>query len=52
MSRSYDMRLKVVVVQPGLSQSEASDSQLRLLAVTERYLSDTYGIEFVAVGRA
>lgn len=52
MSRRYDMRLKVFVVQPGLSQSEASDSQLRLLAVTERYLSDTYGIEFVAVGRA
>jgi len=52
MSRGYDVRLKVFVVQPGLSQKDASDSQLRLLAVTERYLSDTYGIPFVAVGRA
>lgn len=52
MSRRSDMRLKVFVVQPGLSQNGASESQLRLLAVTERYLSDTYGIEFVAMGRA
>jgi hypothetical protein len=52
MSRRYDLRLKVFVVQPGLSQSDASETQLRLLAVTERYLSDTYGIEFVAMGRA
>lgn len=52
MSRGYDVRLKVFVVQPGLSSAGASESQLRLLAVTERYLSDTYGIPFVAVGRA
>ncbi|MRT30450.1 hypothetical protein [Herbaspirillum sp. CAH-3] len=46
MSRSFDMRLKVFVVQPGLSKVSATENQLRLLAVTERYLSDTYGITF------
>lgn len=44
MSRRLDVRLKVFIVQPGLSKAKASESQLRLLAVTERYLSDTYGV--------
>ncbi|MES2838853.1 MAG: DEAD/DEAH box helicase family protein [Pseudomonadota bacterium] len=44
MSRRSDVKLKVYVVQPGLSQAQASDGQLTLLAVTERFLSDTYEI--------
>lgn len=46
MSRRHDVRLKVIVVQPGLSKEKATESQLRLLSVTERYLSDTYAIPF------
>ena len=34
----------ISIVQPGLSRSSASPSQLELLAVTETYLKDTYGI--------
>lgn len=40
------MKLKVFVVQPGLSKALASNGQLMLLAVTERFLSDTYEIPF------
>ena len=46
MSRRSDVKLKVYVVQPGLSKAQASDGQLMLLAVTERFLSDTYEIPF------
>lgn len=46
MSRRHDVRLKAIVVQPGLSKAKATESQLRLLSVTERYLSDTYAIPF------
>ncbi|QOQ80734.1 hypothetical protein INP81_15295 [Comamonas thiooxydans] len=45
-SRIQELRLKVYVVQPGLSKMKASASQLRLLAVTERFLSDTYEVPF------
>jgi len=44
MSRRADVKLKVYVVQPGLSRAQASEGQLALLAVTERFLSDTYEI--------
>jgi hypothetical protein len=40
------VKLKVFVVQPGLSKAAASASQMTLLAVTERYLSDTYEVPF------
>lgn len=45
-SRRADVKLKVFVVQPGLSKAAASASQMTLLAVTERYLSDTYEVPF------
>jgi len=48
MSRRSDVKLKVYVVQPGLSKAQASHGQLMLLAVTERFLSDTYEIPFSA----
>ena len=44
MSRRCEVRMRVTVVQPGLSIIAASRSQLTLLAVTERYLSDTYAV--------
>jgi superfamily II DNA or RNA helicase len=46
MSRRSDVKLRVYLVQPGLSKAQASEGQLMLLAVTERYLSDTYEIPF------
>jgi hypothetical protein len=44
MSRRSDVKLKVFVAQPGLWKAQASRGQLMLLAVTERFLSDTYEI--------
>ena len=46
MSRRCEVALKIYVVQPGLSKKDASTSQLALLAVTERYLTDTYEVPF------
>ena len=37
---------KIFIVQPGFSKSAASLGQLDLLAVTELYLKETYGIDF------
>jgi hypothetical protein len=44
MSRRAHVKLSVYVVQPGLSRRAASASQLALLSVTERFLSDTYEV--------
>jgi superfamily II DNA or RNA helicase len=44
MSRKLEVRLSVTIVQPGVSATHASNSQLTLLAVTERYLTDTYQV--------
>lgn len=49
MSRTTRMTLKVVVVQPGVSKGAISDPQLRLLSVTENYLTETYQLPFAAV---
>lgn len=49
MSRYQDVRFKVIIVQPGLSKKVATESQLTLLAVTERYLSDTYAIPLTVI---
>jgi hypothetical protein len=35
---------RIFVVQPGLSRARAITSQLELLAVTEAYLQETFGI--------
>lgn len=45
-SRISEVRLAIVVVQPGLSKQKASNAQLELLAVTENYLLETYKIPF------
>lgn len=49
MSRRSDVKLKVYIAQPGLSKAQASREQLMLLAVTERFLSDTYEVPFSVI---
>jgi hypothetical protein len=44
------VNVSVKIVQPGLSVSSISESQLNLLSVTENYLMDTYKIPFTAIG--
>lgn len=43
------VRLKVFVVQPGLSRIKSSMEQLELLAVTENYLLETFAVPFGVV---
>src|SRR5216684_1639226 len=38
------VRLRVFIVQPGLSVAEVSKEQLELLAVTENYLKETFAV--------
>ncbi len=46
MSHQYPMKLKIYIVQPGLSVKEAGQEHLELLSVTENYLAETYMIPF------
>jgi len=48
-SQLYDLSLKIFVVQPGLSKAAATIDQMTLLAVTERYLKETYEIPFEVI---
>ena len=49
MSHTTRITMKIVVVQPGVSKAAISDSQLRLLSVTENYLTETYQLPFKAI---
>lgn len=49
ISRDIPIELKVFIVQPGLSKSNASTAQLELLSVTETYLMETYQIPFEVI---
>jgi hypothetical protein len=49
MSYTTHITLRIVVVQPGVSKRAISDAQLRLLSVTENYLTETYQLPFEAV---
>jgi hypothetical protein len=49
LSRRCEVSLSVFIVQPGLSQAAASRSQLLLLAVAERYLTETYQVPFAVI---
>jgi superfamily II DNA or RNA helicase len=49
-SRIYPVKLRVFIVQPGLSKQKATHSQLELLSVTENYLMETYNVEFGVIG--
>ena len=48
-AESQPVRLRVVIVQPGLSKNAASQEQLELLAVTENYLMETFAVPFGVV---
>jgi superfamily II DNA or RNA helicase len=50
MSRVSPVRIRIAIVQPGLSKEDASPAQLELLAVTENYLLETYKIPFGVMG--
>lgn len=49
MSKISIVRLKIFVVQPGLSKEKATTQQLELLSVTENYLMETYKIPFTVI---
>ncbi len=49
MSHTTRITMKIVVVQPGVSKAAISEAQLRLLSVTENYLTETYQLPFKAV---
>jgi len=49
MTRTTRVTLKIIVVQPGVSKAGISDTQLRLLSVTENYLMETYQLPFSVV---
>lgn len=49
MSRTYPMRLRIFVVQPGLSRGNATREQLELLSVAENYLAETFQIPFAVI---
>ena len=50
ISQATRVTLKICIVQPGMSRGRASEAQLRLLAVTENYLMETYQLPFVVIG--
>ncbi|GJD98716.1 MULTISPECIES: DEAD/DEAH box helicase [Methylobacterium] len=43
---------RISIVQPGLSRADAGTGQLELLAVTETYLKETYGIAMEVIASA
>ena len=49
MSHTTRVTMKIVVVQPGVSKAAVSEPQLRLLSVTEHYLTETYQLPSEAV---
>ncbi len=52
MSHVYPVRLKIFIVQPGLSQKNATVEQLALLSVTENYLMETYMLPLKVIASA
>jgi hypothetical protein len=49
MARVSPVRLKIFVVQPGLSKSGATVEQRELLSVTENHLMETYKLPFFVI---
>lgn len=44
LSRTCRVTIRVFIVQPGLSKTEAADHQLAVLGVTEKFLQETYQV--------
>jgi len=51
-SRERVIRVKVLIVQPGLSTGQASRDQLELLSVTENHLMETYQLPLTVIANA
>jgi hypothetical protein len=52
MSHLLPVKLKVFIVQPGLSKEKATRDQLELLSVTENHLMETYQLPFAVIASA
>lgn len=52
MSEIWPVRLKIFVVQPGVSKEKVSKDQLELLSVTENHLLETYVLPFALIASA
>jgi hypothetical protein len=52
ISRQRTIRVKVFIVQPGVSKADASRDQLELLSVTENHLMETYQLPLVVITSA
>jgi hypothetical protein len=52
IGRERAIRVKVFIVQPGLSTSAASRGQMELLSVTENHLMETYQLPFKVIASA
>lgn len=52
ISRERAVRVKVFIVQPGISKAGASRDQLELLSVTENHLMETYQLPFTVIANA
>lgn len=46
MSRAFSITLRIFIVQPGISRTQATVDQLELLSVTENHLMETYDLPF------
>lgn len=51
-AKVLELDFEVFIVQPGLSKSKVSNSQLDLLAATETYLIDTYAVSLRVISSA
>lgn len=49
ISRISEVKLRVFLVQPGVSKAVVSPSQLALLGVTEKFLYETYQVPFQVI---
>ncbi|MGX5439984.1 DEAD/DEAH box helicase [Bacillus thuringiensis] len=47
--KSYNLKLDVFIVQPGISKENLTDAQLNILAATEHYLKSTFKIGFTVI---
>jgi len=52
MSELLPVKLKISIVQPGLSKAKITQSQLELLSVTENHLLETYELPFCVIASA
>jgi hypothetical protein len=52
MSRVCPVRLRIFIVQPGLSKKNATLDQLELLSVTENHLMETYNLPLRVIASA